>query len=130
MRQFTSWAEAVGGFLAHHGVPGFLANVETVRDIDDEESTWTAFFARWCKIHGDNWLTSNELRLSADVPPGQPDPWDGCFVTDGRGRFPTTKSLGKQLTGQINHYRGPFVLRNDQDKHSKVSTWCVEEWSG
>ena len=52
------------------------------------------------------------------------------FVTDGRGRFPTTKSLGRQLTGQINRYRGPFVLRNDQDKHSKVSTWCVEEWSG
>ncbi len=68
MRQFTSWAEAVGGFLTHHGVPGFLANVETVRDIDDEESTWTAFFARWRKIHGDKWLTSNELRLSADAP--------------------------------------------------------------
>jgi hypothetical protein len=26
-------------------IPGFLANVETVRDIDEEESTWTAFFA-------------------------------------------------------------------------------------
>ena len=120
MRQFTSWAEAVGGFLAHHGVPGFLANVETVRDIDDEESTWTAFFARWRKIHGDKWLTSNELRMSADIPPGQPDPWDGCFITDGRGRFPATKSLGKLLTGQINRYRGPYVLRNDQDKHSKI----------
>jgi hypothetical protein len=130
MRQFTSWAEALGGFLAHHGVPGFLANVETVRDIDDEEAAWTAFFARWRKIHGDKWLTSNELRLSADTPPGESDPWDGCFITDGRGRFPTTKSLGRQLTGQINRYRGPFVLRNDQDKHSKVSTWCVEEWSG
>ncbi len=130
MRQFTSWAEAVGGFLAHHGVPGFLANVETVRDIDDEESTWTAFFARWRKIHGDKWLTSNELRLSADVPPGQPDPWDGCFVTDARGRFPTTKSLGKQLTGQANRYRGPFVLRNNQDKNSKINFWRVEEWSG
>ena len=130
MRQFTSWAEAVGGFLAHHGVPGFLANVETVRDIDDEESTWTAFFARWRKIHGDNWLTSNELRLSADVSPGQPDPWDGCFITDGRGRSPTTKSLGKQLTGQANRYRSPFVLRNDQDKHSKINFWRVEEWSG
>ena len=129
MRQFTPWAEAVGGFLAHHGVPGFLANVETVRDIDDEESAWTAFFARWRKIHGDKWLTSNELRLSADIPPGEPDPWDGCFITDGRGRFPTTKSLGKQLTGQINRYRGPFVLRNDQDKHSKVS-YLVRARSG
>ena len=74
MRQFTPWAEAVGGFLAHHGIPGFLANVETVRDIDEEESTWTAFFAQWRKVHGDQWLTSNQLRLSADV------------VTDAAGR--------------------------------------------
>ena len=74
MRQFTPWAEAVGGFLAHHGIAGFLANVETVRDIDEEESTWTAFFAQWRKIHGDKWLTSNELRLSADIPPGEARP--------------------------------------------------------
>ena len=36
MRQFTPWAEAVGGFLAHHGVAGFLANAGTVRDIDEK----------------------------------------------------------------------------------------------
>ena len=130
MRQFTPWAEAVGGFLAHHGIPGFLANVETVRDIDEEEATWTAFFAQWRKIHGDRWLTSNELRLSADIPPGEADTWDGWFVTDARGRFPAPKSLGRLLTGQINRYRGPYVLRSEQDRHSKVRTWRVEEWSG
>ena len=43
MRQFTSWAKAVGGFLAHHGIEGFLANVETVRDIDDGESERITF---------------------------------------------------------------------------------------
>jgi hypothetical protein len=129
MRQFTPWAEAVGGFLAHHGISHFLGNVETVRDIDEEESTWTAFFAQWRKIHGDKWQTSNELRLSADIPLAQADPWDGCFVTDARGRFPTSKSLGKLLTGQINRYRGPYVLRSEQDKHSKIRTWRVEERS-
>jgi hypothetical protein len=127
MRQFTPWAEAVGGFLAHHGISEFLGNVETVRDIDEEESTWTAFFAQWHKVHGDKWLTSNELRLSADIPLALADPWDGWFVTDARGRFPTSKSLGKLLTGQINRYRGPFVLRSEQDKHSKIRTWRVEE---
>ena len=86
MRQFTSWAEAVGGFLAHHDIEGFLANVETVRDIDDEESEWITFFAQWWKVHGDDWLTSNELRLSADIPIGETDPWDGLFLTDSRGK--------------------------------------------
>ena len=81
MRQFTPWAEAVGGFLAHHGVAGFLGNVETVRDIDEEESAWTAFFAQWRKIHGDNWLTSNQLRLSANI------------ATDAVGR-PSTAGTG------------------------------------
>jgi hypothetical protein len=129
MRQFTPWAEAVGGFLAHHGVGGFLANVETVRDIDEEESTWTAFFAQWRKIHSDKWLTSNELHLSADTPLGGLDPWDGCFLAGPRGRSPGVKSIGKLLTGQINRYRGPYVLRSDLDKHSKVRTWRVEEGS-
>jgi hypothetical protein len=127
MRQFTPWAEAVGGFLAHHGIGEFLGNVETVRDIDEEESTWTAFFAQWRKIHGDKWLTSNELHLSADAPLGGLDPWDGCFLAGPRGRSPGVKSIGKLLTGQINHYRGPYVLRSDLDKHSKIRTWRIEE---
>ncbi len=130
MRQFTPWAEAVGGFLRHHGIPGFLANVETVRDIDEEEATWEAFFAQWRKIHGDRWLTSNDLWLSADAPHEVPDQWGGCFITDGRGRLPSRKSLGKLLTGQIDRYRGAYVLRSEMDTHSKVRTWCVEEWSG
>jgi len=46
------------------------------------------------------------------------------------GRFPTPKSLGKLLTGQIDRYRASYVLRSEQDKHSKVRTWRVEEWAG
>jgi len=130
MRQFTPWAEAVGGFLEHHGLDDFLANVETVRDIDDEEASWSAFFAQWRKVHGDKWLTSHELHLSADIPPGEMDVWDGNFVINERGRIPSPKSLGKLLTGQINRYRGSYVLRSEADKHTKVRTWCVEEWSG
>jgi hypothetical protein len=120
MRQFTPWAEAVGGFLTYHGVTGFLGNVETVRDIDEEESAWTAFFAQWCKIHGDKWLTSNDLRLSANVATdaaGRPyDRWEGLFRTDGRGQPVSIKSLGKLLTGQIDRYRGSYVLRVTQPR--------------
>ena len=129
MRQFTPWAEAVGGFLAHHGVAGFLANVETVRDIDEEEATWTAFFARWRKIHGDKWLTSNELRLSADVPPGQPDPWDGCFITDGRGRFPTTSRSAGSSPARSTATAARTCSATTRTSTAR-STWRVEEWSG
>lgn len=131
MRQFTPWAEAVGGFLEHHEIGGFLANANTVRDIDDEEAAWTAFYAQWRKLHGDRWLTSNELHLSSQSPIGtEHDPWDGTFIRDRRGRFPTVLTLGQQLGGQADRWRGPFVLRSRSDAHSKVKEWRVEEYAG
>lgn len=130
MRQFTPWAEAVGGFLEHHGIDGFLANVETVRDIDDDEADWQAFFAQWRKIHSGNWVTSNELRKSADHGPDGYDRWDGLFRTDARGHAVSVKSLGRLLTGQIGRYRGAYVLGSQTNPHSKVKEWRVDEWSG
>jgi hypothetical protein len=127
MRQFTPWAEAAGGFLAHHGVKGFLANTESARSIDDEEATWTSFLAKWRKLHDGKWFTTHELRLDADTPPGQFDKWDGLFLTDHRGRIPSEVALGKRLGGQVGRWRGSYVLRGDQDRHSKVKTWRVEE---
>jgi hypothetical protein len=134
MRQFTPWAEAVGGFLAHHQVGGFLANAETVRDIDDDEASWVAFFAHWRKKFGDGWITSSHLRESANITwdPGgtKDDPWDGLFLTDARGKLLSTKSLGRILTGQTGRYRGQYRLHARMDPHDKVKRWHVEEWSG
>ncbi len=128
MRQFTPWAEAVGGFLAHHGIGGFLANVDTVRNIDDEESQWTAFFAQWRTIHGERWLTAAELCASADVPPGGLDPWEGTFnLPRSKAMQSPARSAGKILAGQIGRWRGSFVLRCEQDKRTKVNTWRVDE---
>ena len=127
MRQFTPWAEAIGGFLAHHGVKGFLANADSARGIDAEEATWTSFLAKWHRLHSGRWFTTHELRLDADAPPGQFDKWDGLFLTDHRGHIPSEVALGKRLAGQVGRWRGSYVLRSDQDKHSKVNTWRVEE---
>lgn len=41
MRQFTPWACAIGGFLEHHGIKGFLSNVDAVRNIDEQDAIWT-----------------------------------------------------------------------------------------
>jgi hypothetical protein len=130
MRQFTPWAQAVGGFLAHHGVEGFLANVETVRDIDDDEADWQAFFGQWRKVHADQWVTSNELRKSADISSDGYDRWEGQFRTDARGYPVSVKSLGRLLTGQIGRWRGAYVLRSQTNPHSKVKEWRVDEWGG
>ncbi|HVB46245.1 MAG TPA: hypothetical protein VNF47_26535 [Streptosporangiaceae bacterium] len=130
MRQFTPWTEAIGGFLTHHRICGFLGNVDTVRDIDDENATWTAFLARWRKINGDRWLTSYQVRQTADVPQFGEGPWDGLFLTDWRGKLLSEVALGKRLKGQIGRYHGSFVIRSDRDRHNNVRTWRVEEFSG
>lgn len=129
MRQFTPWAEAIGGFLGFHGIKGFLDNVETVRDIDDENATWTAFLARWYDRHQESAMTTHQLCQDAHPVYGD-DPWGGLFLTDARGKPPSEVSLGKRLKGHIGRYHGSYVLRSDQDRHSKVRTWWVEEWSG
>ena len=41
-----------------------------------------------------------------------------------------SRSVGKILTGHIDRYHGPYVLRSEADLRSKVRTWRVEEWSG
>ncbi len=131
MRQFTPGAEGIGGFLAHHRIGAFLGSGETVRDIDDENATWTAFLARWCKVIGAGaGKTSREVRVTADAPAYQPDQWDGLFLTDGRGKLLSEVALGRRLKGHIGRYHGSYVLRCDMDRHSTVRTWWVEEFAG
>lgn len=127
MRQFTPWAEALGGFLEHHGITGFLSNVDTVRDIDEEEGAWSAFLVQWRFLFGDKWCATNEVRLSADILPDGTDRWSGLFLTDARGRVLSPVALGKTLTGQVGRFRGPYVLRSDRDSHTKNRIWRVEE---
>jgi hypothetical protein len=129
MRQFTTWACALGGFLDHHGIKGFLTNVETVRDIDELDATWTQFLARWLALHPDRQLTAKQLLDDAD-PEQSGWRWDGVFPTDARGRIPTPKSLGHQLKAHRDRWHGgQFRLRRAIDSHSKINTWWVEKWS-
>jgi hypothetical protein len=130
MRQFTPWAKAVGGFLAHHGIPGFLANTPDAAELDDDAAEWGAFLARWHALHGTRRFSANELRRDAEPQvsgfgPSR-DPWDGLFPTGNSGHLPTAKSLGRLLTGQIGRWRGSHVLRSATDSHSNARTYWVE----
>jgi len=132
MRQFTPWAAAAGGFLDHHGIDGFLTNTETVREMDDDDSDWTVFLARWHHLFPGRRLTSAQLRASADPDPAptldghQADRWDGRFLLDRHGRPVNPKSLGRLLAGQVGRYHDTYVLRADVDRHTKQKTWWVD----
>lgn len=129
MRQFTPWAQGVGGFLAHHGIEGFLANLDDVRGIDEEDAWWQAFYTQWREMYADRWLTANELLKDADPNAfGGSDQWKGLFPTDHRGRSLNTRSLGKKLAAQAGRFRGHLVLRTRQDPHTKIYTFHVERY--
>ncbi len=125
MRQFTRWAQHLGGFLEHHDVPGFLANADDARDLDEDAAEWRAFLLHWADLYGDTARTANELRRTAEPDTGA-DPWDGLFPALPSGRLPSVKSLGRRLTGQVGRWRGDVVLRSATDPHGHGRSYWVE----
>lgn len=132
MRQFTPWAQTVGGLLAHHGVTGFLDNAEDVHGEDVDDAEWTAFLTKWATMPDlDGWVTTAALRESAmrDLPVDghrPPDPWDGAFILNEQGRLPDVRNLAARLRGQVGRWHGDYVLRKAKDSHDKGARWHVE----
>ncbi|MBB5074557.1 hypothetical protein [Nonomuraea endophytica] len=129
MRQFTPWAQALGGFLAHHGITGFLANAADVRAIDEDETRWRAFLACWHTLHGTEPMTAAELRRSAEpdyFANQEHDRWDGQFITTHTGRLPNALSLGRLLAGQAGRWRGDYVLRGGKNDRGDRAVFWVE----
>jgi hypothetical protein len=126
MRQFTTWAQTVGGFLAHHNIPAFLGNGAESTALDEDAAEWAAFLHSWHNQFATTRMTAAQVRATAEPDPGFPDPWDGVFVTDKNGRVPNVKSLGRLLTGQIGRWRGSVVLRSVTDRQGHPRLYWVE----
>jgi hypothetical protein len=129
MRQFTPWAHALGGFLTHHGIEGFLTNTAQVHDIDEDETRWRAFLACWHTLHGTQPMTAADLRASGEpdrTGPHEHDRWDGQFITTHTGRPPNVLALGRLLAGQIGRWRGDLVLRSAKNHRGDRNVFWVE----
>jgi hypothetical protein len=125
MRQFTRWAQMVGGFLAHHGVTGFLDNAEAGRELDESAAEWRTFLLHWRTIFADRPVSAKELRASAEPEFGS-DPWAGTFPTTAGGKLLTVKSIGRLLTGQLDRWRENVVLRSEHDAHDGMRRYWVQ----
>jgi hypothetical protein len=104
MRQFTAWARMCGGFLARHGVGGFLANTSELEDADDDAADWAQFLARWPSVLGEAWVTSSQVADTLGDPR-----WAGTFPA-GRDGPLSVKSLGRRLGGIRGRYYGSIAL--------------------
>jgi hypothetical protein len=133
MRQFTPWAQALGGFLAHHGIDGFLTNAADIREIDEDETRWRAFLTCWHDRHGSRAMTAAELRQDGEpmhLGSDAHDPWDGQFITTHNGRLPNPLQLGRLLTGQAGRWRGHHVIRAGRNDRGDRSVFWVEQHQG
>ncbi|EWM67982.1 MULTISPECIES: NAD-dependent epimerase/dehydratase family protein [unclassified Micromonospora] len=129
MRQFTPWAQALGGFLAHHGIDGFLTNAAEVREIDEDETRWRAFLTTWHERHAGRPMTAADLRRDAEplhLGSDAHDPWDGQFITTAAGRLPNPLQLGRLLTGQAGRWRGDHVIRAGRNERGDRAMFWVE----
>jgi hypothetical protein len=130
MRQFTTWAKATGGFLAHHGIDGFLDNVEDVREADEENAEWVTFLAKWHELNGEQKRPVRHVRQTADIEMihfKPVDHWQGTFLTDDNGKIPSAKSLGKWLTGHVGRWHGSYVLHSEMNKITNARVYWVEK---
>ncbi|WP_371409819.1 hypothetical protein OG423_15600 [Micromonospora zamorensis] len=133
MRQFTPWAQALGGFLAHHGIGGFLTNAAEIRGIDEDETRWRAFLTCWHDRHGGRAMTAAELRQDGEpmhLGSDAHDPWDGQFITTHNGRLPNALQLGRLLTGQAGRWRGEHVVRAGRNDRGDRAVFWVEQHEG
>jgi hypothetical protein len=134
MRQFTPWAQGVGGFLAHHGITGFLGNLGALRAMDEADHKWAVFLAAWLDRFRTDPVRPVDLLASAETGHDQPAaPWDGDFITDKAGHYPRSpQKLGQMLAGQTDRFHGdpPLTLRASRDGHNKSWVYRVERWHG
>lgn len=130
MRTFTPWASATAGFLAWLAEPGFLANRDSLHEVDEEEAQYGAFYARWHELFGDERLTAKQLHESA--LPGDDEwrtdrrEWRGTFLVRRKdGALPSAVGLGKMLAAERGRYRGGFRLNGFYDSDTKVWSYSV-----
>jgi len=63
---FESWTDAMSGILGLAGVDGFLENQsQLMRQADDENAGFVAFFRDWQKEHGSRWVGAKDLLVHA-----------------------------------------------------------------
>jgi len=125
MRGYTPWARTLGGILAFHQIPGFLANRDEIIGQDEDDAEMTCFLRMLKSRYGGRGVTTREILTDAaadrDLADALPSTIDG-------GKH-TPKSLGKLLSGHEGKWYGrqPKMTLHRKLDHQQTSRWRVDE---
>lgn len=134
MRNFTRWAETMGGLVGFLGVEGFLENsTELSVGADDGETLTAAFIVKWAEKFRDKLVTTKELVASAQIDHfggHTVDPWGGDFLSkEERGQtiLYTAKGLGRFLAARRDRIYSGYALRRSETQVDNTWRWKVEK---
>lgn len=127
MRGFTNWARVIGGILAYHQVPGFLANRGEIRVHDEDYAEWAHFLRTLDSFYpGRSVLTRTILEdAAADRHLGEAMP----STTEGGAAW-TTRALGKALAAHAGRWYDGLSLSAENDMHAGVQRWKIRKVDG
>ncbi len=136
---FQSWAETVGGILAHTQlVDGFLDNLNALYEqADDDAGQWAAFLRAWHDLYQEQEVPVSQL--AKDIKSGSFDGGDTTLGVAGlfnalpddlsdvqKGDF--KRRLGKALAARVGtHFdeSGLHLTKARMDKHAGAVYWKV-----
>ena len=121
----------IGGVLAFAGIPGFLANLESLYEIvDDEGPQWETFLLALHEIFRKDPVTiveiCKQLTSNPELMELLPDTFETPFDERGFLSLNFKKRLGKGFIQRQNTRFGDSqvrVKRCSDDSHSKVARW-------
>jgi len=128
---FSEWSQVIGGVLAFAGITGFLANLESLYEIvDDEGPQWENFLLSLHEIFRQDPVTIAEickqLTSNPELMELLPDTFEVPLDEHGYLRLNFKKRLGKGFIQRQNTRFGDSqvrVKRCSDDSHSKVARW-------
>src|SRR5690606_34439745 len=130
MRNFTGWAQAMGGLTNYIGAPGFLTNEDQLAvGADDEETSTAAFLAQWLALFGSQPQRATDLVASAhgETLMGKwHDQWQGTFPSRAGGQPYSAKGLGRFLAARRDRIFGGIKLIGELEPRTKVWLYRVE----
>jgi hypothetical protein len=128
---FSEWAKVIGGILEYAEISGFLANLESLYEIaDDEGPQWETFLMALHEIFQQTPVTIAEVcKELASIPELMdllPDTFEPPLDERGFIRPNFKKRLGKAFVQRQNTRFGDSQVRVERcsnDSHSKVARW-------